>query len=49
MNFTGYNSYKGCQFCDIYNIYSNYIYFLTTLPIGIENKYKKYNSKNLSL
>ena len=48
MNLTGHNSYKGCRYCDIRDIYINYIYFPMTLLIGKE-ECEVYDPKNLPL
>ncbi|CAG8801621.1 21951_t:CDS:1, partial [Cetraspora pellucida] len=29
---TGHNSYKGCRYCNLRGVHTNYIYYPTTLP-----------------
>ncbi|RIA83189.1 hypothetical protein C1645_699658, partial [Glomus cerebriforme] len=49
MHLTGHNSYKGCQFCDIRDIYLNHVYFPTKPPMEKENEYERYDPENLPL
>jgi len=49
MCLTGHNSYKGCRYCDIREIYMNHVYFPTTPPIGEEGNYKTYDPNNLPM
>ncbi|CAG8842614.1 12054_t:CDS:1, partial [Racocetra persica] len=47
MGLTGYNSYKGCRYCNIKDIYSSHVYYPTKPPRDQEGE--TYDPENLPL